>query len=249
LDRNQRHDVQRHYQLEHLCAEKIARFVLRLPEQEAAKTCAPLIDATIDCPKEAGQFLEKLIIAEDSIGSGAIFWTLWQTYSDRALRARWAGSLNDRYPSGIQLISALFLGVPWNEGVRSWQRLKGNEARLDRLFEALPPSAPVLVAYSRFLSQVGEKSLPEAFVLVAAKLRQAGGRVVLLTSEAQYYLESLLRRWVLSQPGKLKELPGLRDSVLFILDELVQGGSSVAYRLRDDFVTPASVGLLEQPKS
>jgi hypothetical protein len=249
LDGNERHAGQRHYQLEHICADKIARFVLRLPVQDAMKTCAPLIDAAIDCPKECGQFLEQLIIAEDSVGSGATFWTLWQANADRALKARWAGSLNDRYPSGIPLISALFLGVPWNEGVRSWQRLKGNEARLDHLFEALPPSAPVLVAYSRFLSQVGEGALPGAFVLVAAKLRQAGGRVSLLSSEAQYYLESLLRRWVLSQPGRLKDLPGLRDSVLSILDELVQAGSSVAYRLRDDFVTPASGSLPGQPMS
>jgi hypothetical protein len=124
--------------------------------------------------------------------------------------------------------------------------LTGNETRLDVLFEALPPNAPVLVAYSRFLSQVGEQSLPGAFVLVAAKLRQAGGRVSLLTFEAQYYLESLLRRWVLSQPGKLKEHHELREAVLFILDELVQAGSSVAYRLRDDFVTPSSRSLPEQ---
>jgi hypothetical protein len=245
LDRNQRHAGQRYYQLEHICAEKIARFVLRLPEPEAVKTCVPLMEAAIDCPKEAGQFLEQLIITEDSVGSGATFWTLWQGFSDRVLKAPWADSLNDRYPRGVPLLNALFLGVPWNEGVRSWQRMTDNEARLDRLFEALPPSAPVLVAYSRFLSQVGEKSLPGAFVLVAAKIRQAGGRVSLLTFEAQYYLETLLRRWVLSKPGDLKEQLVLRDAVLFILDELVQAGSSVAYRLRDDFVTPALSSLPE----
>jgi len=240
LNPDQRHTERRHFQLEHFCADKIARFALQLPVQDALKTCDPLLDATIDCPKEAGQFLEKLVIAEDSVGSGATFWTLWQAYADRALKARWAGSLNDRYPTGIPLINALFLDVPWNKGVRSWHRMTDNEARLDRFFEALPPSAPALVAYTRFLSQVGEKSLPGAFVLVAAKLRQAGGRVSLLTSEAQFYLESLLRRWVLSHPGKLKERSDLRDSVLFILDELVQAGSSVAFRLRDDFVTPIS---------
>lgn len=34
--------------------------------------------------------------------------------------------------------------------------------------------------------------------------------------------------------------------VLFIPDELVQAGSSVAYRLRDDFVTPALSSLPER---
>jgi hypothetical protein len=246
-DRDQRHVGQRHFQLEHFCAEKIARFALQLPVQDALKTCMPLLDAATDCPKEAGQFLEKLIIAEDSVGSGAIFWTLWQAYADRAQKARWAGSLSDRYPRGIPLINALFLDVPWNKGVRSWQRMTGNEVRLDRLFEGLPATAPVLVAYVRCLSQIGENSLPGAFVALAAKIRDAGRRVLLLTSEAQFYLESLLRRWVLSQPGRLKENTSLRDSVLFILDELVQAGSSVAYRLRDDFVTPASGSPQEQP--
>jgi hypothetical protein len=241
LDRDRRRAGQRHYQLEHMCADKIARFVLRLPAEEAVKTCMPLIDAAIDCPKEAGQFLEQLIIAEDSVGSSAPFWTLWQAFADRALKAPWAASLNDRYKTGVPLINALFLDVSWNEGVRAWQRLTGNESRLDRFFEALPPNAPTLVAYSRYLSKVGENSLPDALVFVSVKLRQAGGQDLLLTSEAQFYLESILRRWVLSQPGKLKEKSVLRDAVLHILDELVEAGSSVAYRLRDDFVTPAAI--------
>ena len=246
LDRSQQHGERRHYQLEHLCEQRIAHFVLQLPVEDAAKACASLTDVAIDCPKEVGNFIEKLIIAEDSAGSGVTFWTLWQAFADRVLKAPWVASLNDRDPQEIELINALFLAVPWNEGVRSWQRLAGNDSRLDSLFEALPPTAPALVAYSRYLFKVGEKSLPNALVFVSAKLRQAGERVSLLTSEAQLYLESILRRWVLSQPGKLKEKPPLREAALHILDELVEAGSSVAYRLRDDFVTPATGNLAQE---
>jgi hypothetical protein len=32
----------------------------------------------------------------------------------------------------------------------------------------------------------------------------------------------------------------VRQAVLFLLDELVEQGSSTAYKLRDDFVTPPS---------
>jgi hypothetical protein len=54
-----------------------------------------------------------------------------------------------------------------------------------------------------------------------------------------FYLESLLSRWVYGKPLKLKENPTVRSAVLYILDGLVEAGSSAAFRMRDDFVTPA----------
>ena len=39
-------------------------------------------------------------------------------------------------------------------------------------------------------------------------------------------------------PSRLKSAPTLRDDVLYILDQLVAAGSSAAYIMRDDFVTP-----------
>ena len=54
-----------------------------------------------------------------------------------------------------------------------------------------------------------------------------------------FYLEMLLQRYVYAEPRRLKVDPGLRTAALFILDELADAGSSVAYRMREDFVTPA----------
>jgi hypothetical protein len=53
-------------------------------------------------------------------------------------------------------------------------------------------------------------------------------------------LASLLRRYVYSRPIELKSKAFLRESVLYLLDTLVEAGSSSAYRMRDDFVTPLS---------
>ena len=53
-----------------------------------------------------------------------------------------------------------------------------------------------------------------------------------------FCLESLLHRFIYSEPLRLKTNVKVRSAVLTILDTLVDAGSSAAYRMRDDFVTP-----------
>ncbi len=59
-------------------------------------------------------------------------------------------------------------------------------------------------------------------------------------ANAVFLLESLLRRFVYARPRELKRQVDLRNSVLDLLDLLVDIGSSAAFRIRDDFVTPVS---------
>ncbi|MFZ2541604.1 MAG: hypothetical protein WAW75_07490, partial [Gallionella sp.] len=55
-----------------------------------------------------------------------------------------------------------------------------------------------------------------------------------------FLLEVLLQRHVYGRPLELKREHGIRQSVLFLLDILVENGSSAAFRMRDDFVTPVA---------
>jgi hypothetical protein len=43
---------------------------------------------------------------------------------------------------------------------------------------------------------------------------------------------------VYGTPLALKADPKLRDAVMAVLDHMVEAGSSAAYRMRDDFITP-----------
>jgi hypothetical protein len=54
-------------------------------------------------------------------------------------------------------------------------------------------------------------------------------------------LEALLQRYVYRKPLELKSQGDLREAVLFLLNLLVECGSSTAFRMRDDFVTPVSL--------
>ena len=73
---------------------------------------------------------------------------------------------------------------------------------------------------------------------MAHTLQEGDPNELLSDGNTVFYLESLLQRYVYGEPLRVKSDPKLRVAVLAILDSLVDSGSSAAYRMRDDYVTP-----------
>lgn len=118
--------------------------------------------------------------------------------------------------------------------------LEGHSSNVHLLFEALPQSLMVLDNYVRFLYHIGEQSLPEAFVRVANSLKQGDAQAMLTETNTVFLLEVLLQRHIYGRPMELKRDTAIQQAVLFLLDMLVENGSSTAFRMRDDFVMPAA---------
>jgi hypothetical protein len=239
-ERNRDHtrSVQRNYQIEPEYLMLLARFIMQLPVATALAMCQPLLDAVDGHPREVAHFVEDLVVVEDQSGMDSPFWGLWQAFADRLQTARWIHQFDSRYPPDRGLLDKLFLNLSWKDGIRNWRRLEGFADRVDTLFESLPPCATVLDAYCRFLYTIGEQSLPHSFVVVANRLQVGNASQMLSQDTTMFYLESLLRRFIYSQPLRIKTNAEARSAVLTILDQLVDSGSSAAYRMRDDFVTP-----------
>jgi len=70
-------------------------------------------------------------------------------------------------------------------------------------------------------------------------LRRGNTQKMLEKTNTVFLLEVLLQRYVYGRPLELKSDRRIREAVLFLLDSLVETGSSAAFRMRDDFVTPA----------
>lgn len=233
-----RRDVRHDYEWEMTSRQLIAKFALRLPEQDALQFIAPILEMIVADHEEVAELLDDLIVAEDELGTTGTFWVLWQAIADRACQSTWPASLDGRHAEHDKLLRSLFLGIPWKAGVRHWKSLDGNAGRITQLFLNLPPAAAVLVAFVDFLLSIGSKSLPWAFARIANHLRQGDPREMLSLPNTVGGLEVLLGRYVYAVPAFLKSKPVLRDAILYLLDELVEAGSSAAYRMRDDFVTP-----------
>ena len=237
-DRKARPRLDRNFHLENDCLRRVAEFILHSSEANAIAICEHLLEAVDTHPREVADFIKELIIAEDQSEGSTRFWDMWEAFADRIRNARWLEHLDSSRWSESELIYAIFFGIPWKEGVCHWHRLEGSAGRIDQLLEDLPAKSVVFQAYTRFLYTIGQQSLPDAFALVARRLRAGDTTKMLSGTDVTFCLESLLRRFVYGVPFRVKSNSRLREAVLTILDALVESGSSAAYRMRDDFVTP-----------
>ncbi|MDE0410986.1 MAG: hypothetical protein OXI37_02040 [Gammaproteobacteria bacterium] len=236
-----RHNFTNHRERNHWLERDVlhfaARFILKLSGSEALQISTPLIDAVDNHPKEVGDFLAELIIFANH-NPVDCFWEIWQALADKAVSASWTEGLGNERPFEQSFINNIFLGMDWKDDARHWRRLDGHAHRLDEVAQQLPATAPCMLAYSGFLCGIGQQSLPESFKVVGSLLKKSSAIQITSNSSISFNLETSLRRFVYSQPHRLKSDPVLRDSILNILDALIAGGSSSAYQMRDDFVTP-----------
>lgn len=236
-DRRARAQGQRDHHAEHNLRGEIASFALKLPKAEALLLAQPFLELVASEPREVADFVHDLIAGADGTADDS-FWPLWQRFADATVAAPWVERLLREQPYEKSLIQRLFLLTYWKEGIQDWDRLDGEVHRVHSLAECLPPAAVCVEAYARFLYTIGQQSLPDAFMVVDGVVARGHGAALVSEPETAFYLESLLGRFVYGQPHRLKVDHRLRDAVLRLLDLLVVAGSSAAYRMRDDFVTP-----------
>lgn len=248
-DRNRKYDGERRERsskAQVALPSLLENFVLRVDTSVASEILKPILESVDTHPQEVSNIILGIIAAEDRIPSKTNFWPIWQLFADRIKQAQWIAGVDRRYSAATELYYAIFLTQHWKQGIRHWNALSegthgGNAYRVNNLFDALPPTSILLDSYVRFLYHIGETCLPSAFERLAEKLRLGDPNSMLRRPNTVFILESLLRRFVHSRPIELKSKASMRDAVLYLLDALVEAGSSSAYRMRDDFVTPLSI--------
>jgi hypothetical protein len=230
----------RNFDMEQAISDRIQQFVMRVSDADAEQVLQPILDAVDHHPREVHNVIQGFTNSQDSNPNTTHYWFLWTLFAERVKRAKWLAHLDREHPYGGEVLSTIFLTAWWKDNIRHWRSLEGHAHNIDRLFDALPPVWIVLDSYVRFLYHIGERSMPAAFVRVANALRRGNPAEMLHESNTVFMLEVLLQRHVYARPLELKRDPALREAILYVLDMLVESGSSAAFRMRDDFVTPAA---------
>jgi glycogen synthase len=209
---------------------------LRLTSEEALQLLEPIFSAAERFPEKAAGFVKWLILGQGNREPAPTLWALWQRFAEDFASSGISGEVDDERSHAGKLLRELFLGVDWGEE-RDWPPLAGEAHRLQSLFARLLPTRRGFECYGYFLAKAGSKSLPEPLVGIASKLNSAKATPV-LNETAVFYLEQILTRLVYGGNTRIRAEPQLRTSTLTILNHLVAAGSSPAYKLRDDFLTP-----------
>jgi len=215
----------------------IAQFLFRTDESRAIEILEPFISSIDKYPDEVKIILTYIVFEEDKLKSGGRFWSFWNAFAENIKAASWLEDIDSGHSPGVGLVYKVLLATDWKEGARHWASLDSYAQKIDNLFMELPPSRTVLRSYISFLYGIGGKSLPGAFIFLSNKLQQAGG-LKYFGMDDNMGLEVLLQRHVYGKPLELKQNPSLRESVFYLLDQLVEMGSSAAFKMRDDFLTP-----------
>ena len=230
----------RDFHNEQAVSDLIQEFVMRASADDAKQILQPILEAVDRNPREVHNFIQGLTSREDSNPNTPHYWFLWNLFAERVKRAKWLAHLDREHPHGSEVLSTIFLTAWWKDNVRHWRSLEGYAYNVDALFDALPPVSIVLDSYVRFLYHIGERSMPAAFVRIANAFSRGEPADLLRDSNTVFMLEVLFERHVYARPLELKRDPALREAILSVLDALVESGSSAAFRMRDDFVTPAA---------
>jgi energy-coupling factor transporter ATP-binding protein EcfA2 len=239
-----RHDRDSHestsYETQYALQKLVVEALFVVTDENAAAIVAPILAAVDEYPGKVSSLFEDATFREDRAPATDRYWSLWSMFAQRASQASWLADVDSKYSEGKQYLTAVFLSSNWKETTRHWRSIVGHADDVHQLFERLPLSRTSLHRYLRFLYYVGEQSLPHAFVYLYEKLKSTNAAVLLGEGDSAFILESLLLRYVYAKPLELKRQHALRTAVLFLLDALVETGSSSAFRMRDDFVTPLS---------
>jgi hypothetical protein len=223
----------------HSTVDGLARFTLQLSPEEGVSLCGPIIEQIALRPKETGDFLRQLIRKQDQRSPTKTFWSIWQSFADAFRSSDLSSRVDEKHSDAAQLLSYLFLNCDWKASVADWTPLQGNAYRISDLFKNLPVNQCALSAYCRFLSKIGEQSLPDALIDIVPKLG-TGQIPSALSEDSVFYLESILKRLVYGGNHAVRANPNLKSATLAILDALVAFGSSPAFKLRDDLLTPGA---------
>ena len=218
----------------HEAHKVLARVLLLAPLEQANPLVDNLVEKSIRSPENASSFISNLIIAEDSLRTGARFWHIWQRFADFAAEAYTEINLDQNESAGSYLRTLLLSDVAGTELHGDWSPLEGETHRPTALFSALPASYVSLSAFVVLMTRVSKQFSTAAYEPVADKLSPE----VVMSDQATKGLEVALTRLIGSGSATIRRDSAVHDSIMKVLDYMIAKGSSHAFRLRDDFITP-----------
>lgn len=222
------------YRVQHDLRKYIARFLLLQNRQVATTFFADILDrvlvpsnkATYESIKYVADILEQIIIEQDTLQTES-FWGLWEILEGQIRK-------DDRK----RYVSYLLLSHQWwTSEADNWKPLQNKSLVMRRLVTEFGQYD--LKAVMRLLSGIGMEALmPHGLNWLRIVFEYIEHPKSELTDSGVFlYSEKLIRRTYYKHLREIKRDHQLQQSFLFLLDMLVDVGSSLAFIVRERLIT------------
>lgn len=102
--------------------------------------------------------------------------------------------------------------------------------------EKINPHPAILYSISKLLNDIGSSFYADGLIWISNMLSNNPEYSSLkLESSTTYYLENLLRKYVYENQEEIKKKQ-LKQKILFLLNFLIERGSTVSYILRENII-------------
>ena len=195
----------------------------------------PFVDE-FDVSDDTAGFFSAFVSAEDRLAQYEQFWIVWKLFYPKVVAL--AQGNGSRFYSKEIIHNYLLAWSYWREDAREWHTLKDREKSFfKKVSEDMGRSPSVLYSLAKLLTDIGSGFKDDGILWISEMLKNNPG----LSSEelevnTVYYLENLVRSYVLKNRHKIKTTLQLKNKILVILDFLLVKGSVTAYLLREDIL-------------
>jgi hypothetical protein len=215
--------------------EKLSYVVLSSKVDNIEAYLRPFLDDFNDS-ENAARLFSEFVSAEDRLAQYEQFWTIWELFYPKVVAL--AKDKHSRFHSKEIIHNYLLAWSFWKKEAREWHSLKDREKSfLKRVSEDMGGNPATLYSLSKLLNDIGSGFKDDGIYWVSDMLNT---NPELSTEELEvntvYYLETLVRSYVLRNRSAIKKTLHLKNRILIILDFLLSKGSETAYLLREDIL-------------
>ncbi len=185
--------------------------------------------------RDIANLVREFITAEDALNQYEEFWTVWQIFYPKIVELC-RNEYQLRY-SKSTVYNYLF-ALEWREGAKEWHSLKDREKTFfKKVAEDIGGNSAVLYSLAKLLNDIGSGFASDGISWISGILQKNPdlSRKELEVNTV-YYLENLIRSYILKNRRRIRINLQLKTQVLVILDFLLEKASVTAYLLREDIL-------------
>jgi len=214
---------------------RFAYFILCSSKDEICAYLRPFVDNFSDL-RDMAQLFQEFILVEDTLKHYDEFWIVWNTFYDCIVKT--CEKRGSRFYTN-ELIHNYLLAWPyWRSDVREWHTLKEREKGFyKRVSEDIGHHPSVLYSISKVLNEVGSSFINDGVIWISNILQKNPQYASTeLETNTIYYIENIMKRYIFNNRQNIKATLSLRRHVIFILNFLLEKGSTTGYLLREDIL-------------